>query len=357
MSQENRLGKPQRHDSPTEELDWSKPLVTIRCITYNHKDFIRDALDGFVMQETSFPFEAIVHDDASTDGTVDIILEYAAKYPHIIKPVLQKENQYSKGKDSHMDSDITAATSPHSKYIALCEGDDYWTKPYKLQKQVDFMETHPDVTLCFHNAMYHFENGVTNRFIRYRNEDGTPKDYLVAENLEDRFYNFEETFYDWFHPTASWLIKKEIFNSPEYAKLRTIPTPNGDDKIRYTCACFGRLYSFAEPMSVYRIQSGGISQYFSNPNYISLAYKTRYYSIKYLKPKFKYRFSFFKFYLKEYTSCICNIINSNEKREMYKTHLRNIIKETPLLSICFTLGMPLGILLLILDNSFKRHRK
>lgn len=125
-------------------------LVSIRCTAYNHAPFIRQCLDGFVMQKTNFRFEAIVHDDASTDGTDKIVLEYAVKYPDIILPVIEEENQYSKGDgsltrilDSHM----------HGKYIAFCEGDDYWTDPYKLQKQVDFLETHPNYGMC-HTDFY-----------------------------------------------------------------------------------------------------------------------------------------------------------------------------------------------------------
>lgn len=125
-------------------------LVSIRCTTYNHAPYIRQCLDGFVMQETNFPFEAIVHDDASTDGTDKIILEYAEKYPNIIIPVLEEENQYSKGNGS-----VTRIVESYmrGKYIAFCEGDDYWTDPYKLQKQVDFLEAHPDYGLC-HTDFY-----------------------------------------------------------------------------------------------------------------------------------------------------------------------------------------------------------
>ncbi len=126
----------------------TRPLmVTIRCLTYNQEKYIRQCLDGFVMQKTNFRFEAIVHDDASTDGTADIIREYEAKYPDIIKPIYETENQYSKHDgslkrimDKHM----------HGKYIAICEGDDYWIDPLKLQKQYDFMEIHPECSLCFH---------------------------------------------------------------------------------------------------------------------------------------------------------------------------------------------------------------
>lgn len=124
----------------------SIPLVTIRCITYNHEDYIRECLEGFIMQQTDFPFEAVVHDDASTDGTAEIIREYAEKYPDIIKPVFETENQYSKH-----DGSLGRIMNQHmrGKYIAFCEGDDYWTDPHKLQKQVDFLESHPDCAMCY----------------------------------------------------------------------------------------------------------------------------------------------------------------------------------------------------------------
>lgn len=122
-------------------------MVTIRCLAYNQERYIRECLDGFVMQQTSFCFEAIVHDDASTDGTADIIREYESKYPDIIIPIYEQENQYSKQNGSLrriMDEHT------HGKYIALCEGDDYWIDPLKLQKQFDYMESHPEYSLCFH---------------------------------------------------------------------------------------------------------------------------------------------------------------------------------------------------------------
>lgn len=121
-------------------------MVTIRCITYNHEPYIRQCLEGFVMQRTNFRFEAIVHDDASTDGTAAIIREYAEKYPDIIKPLYETENQYSKH-----DGSLGRIMDAHmrGKYIAMCEGDDYWTDPLKLQKQVDFLEAHPDYGMTF----------------------------------------------------------------------------------------------------------------------------------------------------------------------------------------------------------------
>ena len=127
----------------------SKPLiVTIQCFTYNHENYIRQCLDGFVMQKTNFRFEAIVHDDASTDGTADIVREYADKYPDIIKPIIETENQYSKHDDS-LSRIMDEHT--HGKYVAICEGDDYWIDPLKLQKQVDFLESNPDFGLVYTN--------------------------------------------------------------------------------------------------------------------------------------------------------------------------------------------------------------
>lgn len=113
----------------------SQIIVTIRCAAFNHGQYIRQTLDGFVMQKTNFAFEAIVHDDASTDNTADIIREYAEKYPDIIKPFFEKENQYSKG---GKEIERIFEENSRGKYMVICEGDDFWTDSLKLQKQVDF---------------------------------------------------------------------------------------------------------------------------------------------------------------------------------------------------------------------------
>lgn len=124
-----------------------KPMVTVACLAYNQEKFIRQALDGFVMQKTSFPFEVIVHDDASTDGTAEIIREFALNYPRIFKPIYQTENQFSKKQCYPVEFVYAKA---RGKYIADCDGDDYWTDPEKLQKQVDFMEANPEYSICYH---------------------------------------------------------------------------------------------------------------------------------------------------------------------------------------------------------------
>ena len=123
------------------------PLVSISCITYNHEPYIAQALNGFLMQKTSFPFEVLIHDDASTDRTADILREYEKKFPNLIKPIYQKENQYSKGFTS-----VSATWNfprAQGKYIALCEGDDYWIDENKLQMQVDFLEKNPEYGLTY----------------------------------------------------------------------------------------------------------------------------------------------------------------------------------------------------------------
>lgn len=134
-----------------------EPVVSICCITYNHENYIEQALDSFLMQETSFPFEIVIHDDASPDNTADIIRRYEKEYPNIIKPLYQTENQKSKFKGG-MNPRFNYPRAK-GKYLAMCDGDDYWTDPYKLQKQVNFLEANPEYVVCCHNAKIIDQNG------------------------------------------------------------------------------------------------------------------------------------------------------------------------------------------------------
>jgi len=121
------------------------PLVSIVCDTYNHAPYVADALEGFLAQRTDFPFEIIVHDDASTDGTQDILRAYEAAHPELIRCVFRTQNVYS-----HDPKILEHYVFPlaRGKYVAICEGDDYWTSPDKLQRQVSYLEAHPECTLC-----------------------------------------------------------------------------------------------------------------------------------------------------------------------------------------------------------------
>lgn len=194
------------------------------------------------MQQTNFKFEAIVHDDVSTDRSVEIIREYAEKYPDIIKPIFEKENQFSKGFDK-LSSIMNAAGK--GKYIALCEGDDYWTDPLKLQKQVDFMEAHPDYAMCFHAA-------------RIIDEIGDNRLYINCIGIENREYSADEVFINWTVPTASIMYRKEVLDFFVSTKGQE-RIYAGDIVTILSCASIGKIRGFSDCMSAYRIHQKGIT--------------------------------------------------------------------------------------------------
>jgi glycosyltransferase involved in cell wall biosynthesis len=220
----------------------NNPLVSISCVTFNHAPFIRECLDSLLMQNTNFQFEIIIHDDASTDGTREIIEEYTAKYPEIIFPLLQTENQYSKGLRGMM----ARFNFPrcNGEFIAICEGDDFWTDENKLQKQVDFLKQKTDYSMCFHNANRIFEIEDIN------------KSYNIVENKD---YLINELFLRWIAPTSSLLFKKEVVSKITDAALdkRIL---NGDLIIVLSCFDFGKVKGFSDYMSSYRVHSNGVSQ-------------------------------------------------------------------------------------------------
>lgn len=142
-----------------DDINAEVPLVSISCLTYNHKNFIRQSIESVLMQKTNFRFELIIHDDCSTDGTTEIIREYAAKHPDIIKPYYEETNQYTKHPDAFQRfSKLIRANSP-CKYFASIEGDDYWKDPLKLQKQVDFLEANPEYGFVGTGFVYLVEDG------------------------------------------------------------------------------------------------------------------------------------------------------------------------------------------------------
>ena len=230
------------------------PLLAIRCLTYNHEPYIRQCLEGFIIQKTSFPFIAIVHDDASTDKTAEIIEEYALKYPDIIKPILEKENQYSKH-DGSLGRILNNAIPESVKYIAMCEGDDYWIDPNKLQKQVCFLENNPEHTLCFHNAKIIYGNKELEQHYRLIHKD-------TFYNIEDRDYSNVEIYENWIIPTASVVFKKKILNSDIYQKaINSGKFRYGDIILFLSCCHYGKIRGFKDIMSVYRrLESGMVFQ-------------------------------------------------------------------------------------------------
>lgn len=210
-------------------------MVSINCITYNHEKYIRKALESFLMQKTNFKFEILVHDDVSTDKTPEIIKEYQEKYPNIVKPILQKENQYVKY--GYSISYRFNDTRAKGKYIAMCEGDDYWIDSYKLQKQVDYMENNPKCTMCFHNSeIVHFDEKPTGTFI-------------VNKNLESRFFTAGDLLELGFIPTASVMYRKDLFkNLPSWYFNSVV----GDLPIELINTSYGYAYYDINVMSCYR---------------------------------------------------------------------------------------------------------
>lgn len=223
-----------------------KPLVSIQCLVYNHEPFLRRCLDGIVMQKTDFPFEAIVHDDVSTDGSVNIIREYAEKYPDIIKPIYEKENQFSKNDDS-LAKVLNNASS--GKYIANCEGDDYWTDPLKLQKQVDFLEAHPEVSICTH--MFTLYNVASNSYTPFLS------DYTFIKDNGKEVYYFDLDNY--WHRWAVQPITCVYRNLSCVSKM-----PREKYKIFYDATFYyyylklsgGKGAMLKDNMAVYRVDNG-----------------------------------------------------------------------------------------------------
>lgn len=209
-------------------------MVSIKCFAYNHEKFIRETLEGFIMQKTNFRFEAVVHDDASTDNTADIIKEYAEKYPDIIKPIYETENLYSK-KDGSLLKIVNEACK--GKYIAFCEGDDYWIDPYKLQKQVDFLEAHPDYSMCWTDG-YEEYNGNKTPFCRYSESRETPVEDIIEKGGD-------------FIPTCSILVRKDI----------SFATPKGfycgDYPLQIWSAYKGKVHYLSDKTCVYRFMAPG----------------------------------------------------------------------------------------------------
>lgn len=215
-------------------------LVSISCITYNHSAYIREAIDGFLMQKTNFKFEVLIHDDASTDGTSDIIREYEKKYPDIIKPIYQTENQYSKGDGTVGRIQRNRAKG---KYYALCEGDDYWTDPCKLQKQVDFLEANPEYVFTFHDC----ETLEQNTGIKH---------LRVGNRKIDEVVDLESVIVQNNIPTAS-IIYRNIIDWTSIPKMFSTMR-KGDYVLVVLLAEKGLGKYLPGAMSVYRIHEGGV---------------------------------------------------------------------------------------------------
>lgn len=211
------------------------PLVSIVCITYNQANYIEDALTGFISQDLDGVFEIIIHDDASTDGTVDILKSFQQRNKENVKLILRDVNQYSTRGFSFFNDILRVA---RGQYIAVCEGDDYWIDPTKLKRQVQILDSRPDVSLSIHNARrMDCGSGISLKF----NSKGLPLTLGVRDVILRR----------WFSPTASFLFRRGIVTIPDGALA------NGDMLILFQCAAKGKIHYLDRVMSVYRYASKG----------------------------------------------------------------------------------------------------
>lgn len=224
--------------------------VSIVCNAYNHEPYIRDALEGFVMQKTTFPFEVLVHDDASTDNTASIIREYEAKYPEIIKPIYETENQYSKNDGSLGRIQYGRV---RGKYIAMCEGDDYWTDPMKLQKQYDALESHLELDICATGAKIEKDGSIVGSFATAEHDTiFTPEEVILGGGG--------------FVATASLMYRADIRkNPPSFFKMLAL-----DYCIQILGSLRGGMLYLAETSCVYRAMNPGswTARTYSNMNAI-----------------------------------------------------------------------------------------
>ncbi len=210
-------------------MDSPKELsVSIWMISYNHELYIEQAIESVLAQKTNFKIELIIGEDNSTDNTASIIQDYANTYPEIIKVEFHKPGL------GMMGNMLSTLNRCQGKYIALLEGDDYWTNEYKLQKQVDFMEAHMEMSFCFHNATVIYE-------------DSSKPNHPFA-NLEERSYNGDEIISNWIVPTASVLFRNNPINFPKFAAN----CAHGDILLFLLLLENGEAHAFNDTWSVYR---------------------------------------------------------------------------------------------------------
>ncbi len=246
-------------------------------MTYNHAPYIVDALNGFAMQETNFPFVAVVYDDASTDGEQEVIKKYIeGNLDNLSLEVAETDDAkmiagiHKDNKNSHFifvlfKYNFLSLKKPKTRivldwyneapYRSICEGDDYWTDPNKLQMQVDFLDSHPDYSMCFHDVDIRAEKG---------------RDwYDVFGKLENRDYTGLENLMKWSVPTCSMIIRSEVV----YRKPQNIKFKMGDNVLVLTCSKYGKIRCISKKMGVYRLTPtswiGGQSDKVQRYKYIS----------------------------------------------------------------------------------------
>lgn len=213
-----------------------EPVVSISLITYNHEPFVRDALNGILSQKTDFPFEVLVHDDASTDNTVTILKEYQSRYPNIIKPIYQKLNQYSRGRRIMPEFNFPRAKG---KYIAICEGDDYWLDEQKISRQKAFLDGNPEYVICYTDIQAFDESGLVDKDFGGARRDLSQEELQLGSSIFTPTTFFRNVLRGW---------PRELAN-----------VKYGDIAIWSQLGDFGKGKYLPDIMpSMYRVHSGGV---------------------------------------------------------------------------------------------------
>lgn len=218
----------------------STPMVSIFCNTYNQVGYISKCLDGFLSQETVFPFEVLVTDDASTDGTAEVVASYVEAYPNLFVAVLHEENQFSKGINHNRDYLWPLS---RGQFIAFCEGDDWWTDSFKLQKQFDAMMASPTASWCVHASDFVDEEGKFLHVSRSYETDSILKFAEVGQQIQ-------------LAATASFFVRREVYD----CYLSAFPSGvhcHGDFKMSRFFSLLGDTIYLSQSMSAYRCFAQG----------------------------------------------------------------------------------------------------
>src|ERR1017187_9329084 len=212
----------------------NEPKVSVLMITYNHEKYIAPAIESVLMQKTDFPYELIIGEDCSTDGTREIVREYSRKHPEIVRAHLREPNLGAKENSRQI------FLASRGKYIALLEGDDYWTSPEKLRIQADVLDAHPQTAICCHRSVWRYQ-------------DGSQPDRIWPE-IPDGFYELEDILKRHFMNTGSVMFRRVIDDRPAWHR----PLYMGDIPLFVTLAQYGNIRLLPQTMAVYRIHAGGI---------------------------------------------------------------------------------------------------
>jgi len=234
----------------------SNPLVSVCCIVYNHREYIGSCLESIVSQKTDFNFEVLIHDDASTDGTSEVIRQYRDLYPNIVKPIIKYKNTYSSGSECFSNSIYEALFDRAlGEYIAICEGDDFWINEKKLQYQVDLMNNNQNLDISFHPSFVIKDNNM---------------DYLLGKHDDKlNIFSLDQVILGGggFMPTSSLMIRKHVFNKELLEILRQSYVM--DYIIQVISSRQGGALFIPYVMSVYRSMHKGSWSHTQNQNFFN----------------------------------------------------------------------------------------